>query len=149
MRCPFCNYHDSKVIDSRTRDDGRTIRRRRECLKCRRRFTTREQLDEIPLWVIKQDRRREEFDPQKLIRSIQVASIKRPISVATIEQIASKIECDLRDHGVEEVETSAIGEAVMKALCELDEIAYVRFASVYRNFQAKEEFISELNQLKK
>ena len=84
MRCPFCSYHDSKVIDSRTRDGGRTIRRRRECLKCQRRFTTREQLDEIPLWVIKQDNRREEFDRQKLVRSLQVACIKRPVSMAAI-----------------------------------------------------------------
>ncbi|HNY92652.1 MAG TPA: transcriptional regulator NrdR [bacterium] len=148
MRCPFCSYHDSKVIDSRTRDGGRTIRRRRECLKCQRRFTTREQLDEIPLWVIKTDNRREEFDRQKLVRSLQVACIKRPISMATIEQITSKIEYDLRDRGVEEVESTEIGEAVMMALKELDEIAYLRFASVYRNFQVKEEFIQQLNLLK-
>ncbi|MBN2355777.1 transcriptional repressor NrdR [candidate division KSB1 bacterium] len=148
MKCPFCNYHDSKVIDSRTRDGGRTIRRRRECLKCKRRFTTREQLDEIPLWVIKQDKRREEFDPRKLIHSIQIACIKRPVSMAIIEQIASKIEFDLRDRGIEEIESKAIGEAVMTALRDLDDVAYVRFASVYRNFQAKEEFISELDQLK-
>ena len=148
MRCPFCSYHDSKVIDSRTRDGGRTIRRRRECLKCQRRFTTREQLDEIPLWVIKQDNRREEFDRQKLVRSIQVACIKRPISMAIIEQITSKIEYDLRDRGIEEIESTEIGEAVMVALKDLDEIAYVRFASVYRNFQVKEEFIQQLNQLK-
>jgi len=148
MRCPFCSYHDSKVIDSRTRDGGRTIRRRRECLKCQRRFTTREQLDEIPLWVIKTDNRREEFDRQKLVRSLQVACIKRPISMASIEQITSKIEYDLRDRGVEEVESTEIGEAVMMALKELDEIAYLRFASVYRNFQVKEEFIQQLNLLK-
>jgi transcriptional repressor NrdR len=148
MRCPFCSYHDSKVIDSRTRDGGRTIRRRRECLKCQRRFTTREQLDEIPLWVIKTDNHREEFDRQKLVRSLQVACIKRPISMATIEQITSKIEYDLRDRGIDEVESAEIGEAVMAALKDLDEIAYVRFASVYRNFQAKEEFIQQLNQLK-
>lgn len=148
MRCPFCSYHDSKVIDSRTRDGGRTIRRRRECLKCQRRFTTREQLDEIPLWVIKQDNRREEFDRQKLVRSLQLACIKRPISMATIEQITSKIEYDLRDRGIEEIESAEIGEAVMAALRDLDEIAFLRFASVYRNFQAKEEFIQQLNQLK-
>ncbi len=148
MKCPFCNYHDSKVIDSRTRDGGRTIRRRRECIKCRRRFTTREQLDEIPLCVIKQDKRREEFDIKKLIHSMQIACIKRPVSMATIEQVAAKIEYDLRDHGIEEVESSVIGEKVMEALRELDEVAYVRFASVYRNFQAKEEFINELDQLK-
>ncbi|HPI74573.1 MAG TPA: transcriptional regulator NrdR [bacterium] len=148
MRCPFCSYHDSKVIDSRTRDGGRTIRRRRECLKCRRRFTTREQVDDIPLWVIKQDNRREEFDRQKLVRSIQIACIKRPISMGAIEQMAAKIENSLRDEGIDEIESSVIGEAVLAELRSLDEVAYVRFASVYRNFQAKAEFLTELKQLK-
>jgi len=148
MRCPFCSYHDSKVIDSRTRDGGRTIRRRRECLKCRRRFTTREQVDDIPLWVINQDNRREEFDRQKLVRSIQIACIKRPISMGAIEQMAAKIENSLRDEGIDEIESSVIGEAVLAELRSLDEVAYVRFASVYRNFQAKAEFLTELKQLK-
>ncbi|NLP10290.1 transcriptional repressor NrdR [bacterium] len=148
MRCPFCSYHDSKVIDSRTRDGGRSIRRRRECLKCRRRFTTREQVDDIPLWVIKQDNRREEFDRQKLVRSIQIACIKRPISMGAIEQMAAKIENGLRDDGIDEIESSVIGEAVLAELRSLDEVAYVRFASVYRNFQAKAEFLTELKQLK-
>ena len=147
MRCPFCNYHDTKVIDSRTRDAGRCIRRRRECLKCRRRFTTREQIEEIPIWVIKRDGRREEFDRQKISGSIQIACKKRPVSFSSIESIASKIENDLRDQNVEEIESYKIGEVVMTALKELDDIAYVRFASVYRNFQAKEEFLSELKQL--
>jgi transcriptional repressor NrdR len=148
MRCPFCSYHDSKVIDSRTRDGGRSIRRRRECLKCQRRFTTREEVDEIPLWVIKQDGRREEFDRQKLIKGMQFACIKRPISMADIETIASKVEFDLRDQAIEEIESNKIGETVMKELKELDEVAYVRFASVYRNFKDKEEFLSEVKQLK-
>lgn len=148
MRCPYCNYNDTKVIDSRTRDGGRTIRRRRECLKCRRRFTTREQVDEMPLWIIKQDGRREEFDRQKIYRAIQVACAKRPVSMETIEQVVNKLEYELRDLGKEEIESRAIGEFVMGELKELDEIAYVRFASVYRNFQAKEEFLTELNQLK-
>jgi transcriptional repressor NrdR len=148
MRCPFCSYHDSKVIDSRTRDGGRTIRRRRECLKCRRRFTTREQVDDIPLWVIKQDNRREEFDRQKLVRSIQIACIKRPISMGAIEQMAAKIENELRDEGIDEIESKNIGEAVLVELKVLDDVAYVRFASVYRNFQAKAEFLSELKHLK-
>ena len=148
MRCPFCSYHDTKVIDSRTRDGGRSIRRRRECLKCRRRFTTREQLDHIPLWLVKRDGRREEFDRKKLVKGIQLASIKRPISIAKIEEIVSKIEFDLRDKGIEEVETLEIGEQVMKLLKELDEVAYVRFASVYRNFQVKEEFLKEVKHLK-
>lgn len=147
MRCPFCSYHDSKVIDSRTRDDGRSVRRRRECLKCRRRFTTRETVDEIPLWIIKQDSTREEFDRRKLIRGIQFACIKRPVSAAAIEQLASKIEYAIRDKGADEIPSEEIGEMVMTELRELDEIAYVRFASVYRNFQAKEEFLTELKQL--
>jgi transcriptional repressor NrdR len=148
MKCPFCHYHDTKVIDSRTRDSGRSIRRRRECLKCLRRFTTRELVDEITLWVIKHDGRREEFDRQKLISSIQVACIKRPVSVSGIEQVVSKIEFQLRDKNTHEVESAVIGELVMGELRKLDEVAYVRFASVYRNFQVKEEFISELKQLK-
>jgi transcriptional repressor NrdR len=148
MRCPFCSYHDSKVIDSRTRDGGRTIRRRRECLKCRRRFTTREQIEDIPLWVIKQDHSREEFDRPKLVRSIQVACIKRPVSMVAIEQIAAKIENELRDQGVDEIESSFIGESVMSELKSLDEVAFVRFVSVYRNFQSKEEFTGVLKQIK-
>jgi transcriptional repressor NrdR len=135
------------VIDSRTRDGGRSIRRRRECIKCRRRFTTRETIDEIPLWIIKQDGTREEFDRQKLIKGIQFACIKRPVSAAAIEQITSTIEYALRDRGVEEVASEEIGEMVMEELKVLDEIAYVRFASVYRNFQAKEEFLTELKHL--
>lgn len=147
MRCPFCSYHDTKVIDSRTRDSGRSIRRRRECIKCSRRFTTRETVDEIPLWIIKQNGTREEFDRSKLIRGIQFACTKRPVSAAAIEQLASKIEYHIRDRGVEEVPSVDIGEMVMAELKDLDEIAYVRFASVYRNFQAKEEFLTELKQL--
>ena len=147
MRCPFCSYHDTKVIDSRTRDGGRSIRRRRECIKCRRRFTTRETMDEIPLWIVKADGAREEFDRKKLIRGIQFACIKRPVSAAAIEQMASKVEYAIRDKAVEEVPSGEIGEMVMEELKDLDEIAYVRFASVYRNFQAKEQFLSELKQL--
>ena len=148
MRCPFCNYHDTKVIDSRTRDSGRSIRRRRECLKCQRRFTTREEIDEIPLWIIKQDGRREEFDRSKLQRGLQMACAKRQVSVATIEQIVNHIENDLRDQSSEEIPSRVIGQKVMEALKEIDEVAYVRFASVYRNFKVKEEFIDELKQLK-
>ncbi|HPG39486.1 MAG TPA: transcriptional regulator NrdR [bacterium] len=147
MKCPFCSYHDTRVIDSRTRDGGQMIRRRRECIKCKRRFTTSEQIDEFPLMIIKQDSRREEFDRKKLFKSIQVACIKRPVSVTSIEQIITKIEYDLRDQGLEEVKSQKVGEMVMDALKELDEVAYVRFASVYKNFQAKEEFIKELKKL--
>lgn len=148
MRCPFCSYHDTKVIDSRTRDGGRSIRRRRECLKCCRRFTTREELDHIPLWVVKRDGRRDEFDRQKLIKGIQYACTKRAISLALIEGIVSKIEYHLRDQGIEEIDSQQIGEMVMKELREIDEVEYVRFASVYRNFKTKEEFLQQVKQLK-
>jgi transcriptional repressor NrdR len=148
MRCPFCSFHDTKVIDSRTRDGARTIRRRRECQKCRRRFTTRETVDDIPLYVIKQDGAREEFDRQKIVKSMQMACTKRPVSVSTIEDIATRLEFEFRDQGLEEIESSNIGERIMDELKKLDDIAYVRFASVYRNFQVKEEFLSELKQLK-
>ena len=147
MRCPFCNYHDTKVIDSRTRDEGRSIRRRRRCLKCSRRFTTRETVDEIPMRIIKQDGTREEFNREKLLRGIQNACTKRPISSSDIEELVSKIEFEIRDQNAEEVSSRVIGELVMEALKKLDDVAYVRFASVYRNFQAKEEFLSELDQL--
>lgn len=147
MRCPFCQYFDSKVIDSRIREDGRSIRRRRECLKCKRRFTTREQVEETPLYVIKQDTRREPFDRNKLLRGIQLSCSKRPISLATIEQIVAKIESKLRDYGKNEIESSVIGNLVMNHLRDLDDIAYVRFASVYRKFDHKEEFINELKDL--
>lgn len=147
MRCPFCSFFDTKVIDSRMRDDGRSIRRRRECLKCSRRFTTRETVDEIPLRIIKQDGAREEFDRGKLIRGIQFACTKRPVPAEKIEKLASKIEYEIRDKGIEEVPSQEIGEMVMSELKEIDEVAYVRFASVYRRFQAKEEFLSEVKHL--
>lgn len=147
MKCPFCNYHATKVIDSRTRDEGRSIRRRRRCLKCNRRFTTREMVDEIPLKIIKQDGTREEFKREKLLHGIQNACTKRPISTMDIEELVSKIEYTIRDKAEQEVSSRVIGELVMKELKKLDDVAYVRFASVYRNFQAKEEFISELDQL--
>lgn len=147
MKCPFCNFHDSKVIDSRMRDEGRSIRRRRECLKCGRRFTTRETVDEIPLWIIKQNGTREEFNRAKLIRGIQFACTKRPVSAAAIEELASRVEYAIRDRGADEIPSKEIGEMVMEELKKLDEVAYVRFASVYRKFQAKEEFLHELKKL--
>ena len=147
MRCPFCSYHDTKVIDSRTRDGGRSIRRRRECLKCQRRFTSREMIDEIPLWIIKQDGRREEFDRNKVLKAIELACKKRPVSATQKEEIVDKLEGELRDSGREEIASFEIGEYLMGELKKVDEIAYVRFASVYRNFQVKEEFLNELKQL--
>jgi len=144
MKCPFCSFHDTKVIDSRNRDDGRSIRRRRECIKCNRRFTTRETVDEIPLRIIKQDGSREEFSRQKLMSGIQFACKKRPVSSAAIEQIVSKIEYSLRDRGHDEIPSQQVGELVMDELRELDDVAYVRFASVYRNFQSKDDFSTEV-----
>ncbi|RMF64959.1 MAG: transcriptional repressor NrdR [Calditrichaeota bacterium] len=148
MRCPFCKYEDSKVIDSRASNEGRVIRRRRECLKCGRRFTTKEHVEETPLMVVKADGRRETYDPEKLKRSIQIACKKRPVSTATIEDLATRIESILRDRSQDEIQSREIGEIVINNLRELDEVAYVRFASVYRNFQDKEEFMTELEELK-
>lgn len=148
MRCPYCKYEDSKVIDSRASNEGRVIRRRRECLRCKRRFTTREYVEESPLMVVKADGRREIYDQEKLKRSLQIACNKRPISTARLDEIVSEIERTLRDKGQDEIQSREIGELVINYLKNLDEVAYVRFASVYRNFQDKEEFMSELEGLK-
>lgn len=147
MKCPFCHYEDSRVIDSRLREEGAIVRRRRECIKCKRRFTTREQVEEIPLYVIKQDSRREVFDRNKLLRGIQLACSKRPVSLEKIEEIVSKIEMELRDTGKQEIDSEIIGNMVMVHLRNVDQVAYVRFASVYRKFDQKEEFINELKEL--
>lgn len=149
MRCPFCNYDDSKVIDSRSSNEGRVVRRRRECLECRRRFTTKEYVEESPLIVIKDDGRREPFDREKILRGIQLACIKRPVPVQAVQDMVDRVETTLRDGGREEVHSRQVGELVMTFLRETDEVAYVRFASVYRNFQAKEEFLNELKGLDK
>lgn len=147
MKCPYCHFPDTKVIDSRTKSNGSIIRRRRECISCKRRFTTREYLEEPLLIVVKADQRREPFSREKLTHGMQLACSKRPISSETIDDIASKIEYELRRHAKDEVSSQEIGLLVMQHLKELDQIAYVRFASVYRNFQDKEEFISELQEL--
>jgi len=147
MRCPYCKFADSKVIDSRSINEGQVIRRRRECLRCIQRFTTKEHI--ATLMVVKVDGRREPYDYEKLKRSLQIACIKRSISTSTIDDIVLKIEGNLRDKSQGEVQSRAIGELVMSCLRELDEVAYVRFASVYRNFQDKDEFMTELEELKK
>ncbi len=147
MKCPFCGFNDSKVMDSRTSNEGRAIRRRRECLSCGRRFTTKEFVEEAPLMVKKRDGRREVFDREKIRRGIQLACNKRPISAELIEQIVDRIEGQLRDRYTMEVPAMDIGDRVMLELRRLDEIAYVRFASVYRKFQDVEEFIHELREL--
>lgn len=147
MRCPYCGYQHSKVLDSRTNNDGRVVRRRRECLSCERRFTTKEFVEEAPLMVIKNDQRREVFDREKIRKGIQLACNKRQVSAEAVETIVDKIEAHVRDHHQAEVNSMDIGQEVMRALRKLDEIAYVRFASVYRKFQDKEEFINELREL--
>ncbi len=149
MRCPYCKHDDSKVIDSRASNEGRVIRRRRECLRCKRRFTTKEHVEETPLMVVKSDGRRQLYDQEKLRRSLQIACNKRPIPTSKLDEIVTEIETILRDKGQDEVESREIGELVINYLRDLDEVAYVRFASVYRNFQDKEEFMSELEGLKK
>lgn len=149
MRCPFCKEDDSKVIDSRSSNEGRVVRRRRECLSCKRRFTTKEYIEESPLMVVKSDGRRQPYDHEKLKQSLQIACKKRPIPTSKIEDIVNDVEANLRDMYQAEVESRRIGEFVIKFLRALDEVAYVRFASVYRNFQDKEEFMSEVEELKK
>jgi transcriptional repressor NrdR len=147
MRCPFCGHLEDRVVDSRLSRDGKAVRRRRQCLACGRRYTTRESIEERPLSVRKRDGRVEPFDRTKLVRSIQVACAKRPISLAQIEEIADGIVDTLERSESGEVESRAIGEAVMRRLKELDQVAFVRFASVYRNFQDTEEFLEEIRAL--
>lgn len=147
MRCPYCAYINSKVIDSRSKSDGRVIRRRRECLSCKRRFTTKEYVEESPVLVVKSDLRREAFNREKLKQGIQLACSKRPISVKQIDEIIAQIENAIKDNAVEEISSKEIGSLVMSHLKALDQVAYVRFASVYRNFQDKEQFLAELEEL--
>lgn len=147
MRCPYCQTNNSKVIDSRAKSDGRVIRRRRECIACNRRFTTKEYIEETSILVIKADQRREAFNREKLKQGILLACSKRPISINQIDQLVNQVESTLKDQSKEEVMSKQIGELVMKYLKELDQVAYVRFASVYRNFQDKEEFLAEIQGL--
>jgi transcriptional repressor NrdR len=147
MKCPHCGYEEDKVVDSRAAQDGRAVRRRRECLKCKERFTTYEYIESVTLTVIKSDHRREPFDRQKLIHGMKLACNKRPVSEKKVESIADEIEARLQELSKNEVTTTFIGELVMEKLKEVDEIAYVRFASVYRKFQDKAEFLEELKKL--
>lgn len=147
MRCPFCEHTESKVIDSRPNDDFYVIRRRRECIACGKRFTTYEKIEMIPIIVIKHDHSREPYDRMKLINGIMHACVKRPISMAKIESIVNHIEAYLSNSLTHEVESSEIGRLVMKALKDLDEIAYVRFASVYKKFQDVGMFQQEVSSL--
>lgn len=148
MRCPYCQEFESRVIDSRSCENGGAIRRRRECLACRRRFTTYERVEERPLMVVKKDGSREPFNRDKLSNGIIRACEKRPVSMESIENVVAEIERDLRDNNDREVRSMVIGEKVMEQLRSLDEVAYVRFASVYRQFGDLNSFINTIEQLK-
>lgn len=147
MRCPFCGYSESKVIDSRPAEEGSTIRRRRECLSCQKRFTTYEIIERLPLVVVKRDGSRQSFDKVKLINGMVRACEKRPVPLQTLEKIAEDIEQELQGNLEREVSTSVIGEMVMTWLKGVDEVAYVRFASVYRSFKDINTFMEELSKL--
>ncbi len=147
MKCPYCEYEESKVVDSRPTDEGEAIRRRRECLECGKRFTTYEKVESIPLMVIKKDGSRQMFDSQKLLNGIMRACEKRPVPMKDMEHIALEIEATIQNQLQREVSTQEIGEMVMEGLKDLDEVAYVRFASVYRQFKDINTFIDEVNKL--
>ena len=147
MKCPYCGLLGDKVVDSRESKEGEVIRRRRECLDCGRRFTSYERIDEIPYMVVKKDGRRERFDRQKLVGGLLKACEKRPVRTPSLEAIADRIEAALQDRPEREMTTTEIGAEVMKALKHLDKVAFVRFASVYRNFRDIDEFTNELNEL--
>ncbi|MCC7024797.1 MAG: transcriptional repressor NrdR [Thermomicrobiales bacterium] len=148
MRCPFCRAPDSRVIDSRELSGGDSIRRRRECTACGRRFTTYERVEGASLIVVKKDGRRQEFDPVKLRQKLRVALTKRPVGEDAIDALVARVEADLLALGTSEVPSSAIGEAVLRELKALDEVAYIRFASVYRQFQDIEDLRREVEELR-
>ena len=149
MKCPYCSEIDNKVIDSRLSKDGRTIRRRRECLACARRFTTYEKLEDVLPMVVKKDGRREPFNRNKIIAGIQSACQKRPVSVTRIEEFVDGVESYFQELGKKEIDSSDVGEMVINKLKEWDEVAYVRFASVYRQFKDIKEFMAELEEILK
>jgi transcriptional repressor NrdR len=147
MMCPFCGFAEDRVIDSRESKEGDVIRRRRECLQCLRRFTTYERIDEIPYMVVKKDGRREKFDRQKVLSGLLKACEKRPVSMARLAEIVDRVEGVLADKPEREMPAAEVGELLMEELRGLDKIAYVRFASVYRDFQDVEAFLNELKHL--
>ena len=149
MKCPFCEFVESKVIDSRPTDEGEAIRRRRECLKCGKRFTTYEKIENIPLMVIKKDGSRQMFDRQKLLNGIMRACEKRPVKTSDMEHIVTEIEAATQNLLEREISSQKIGEMVMERLPKIDEVAYVRFASVYRQFKDINTFVEEVNKLLK
>ena len=147
MKCPYCGYSESKVIDSRPADDGASIRRRRECLSCAKRFTTYETVESLPMVVVKKDGSRQSFDRSKVLGGMIRACEKRPVALAELERIADSVEQELQNGLDREITTAHIGELVMEKLRGLDQVAYVRFASVYRQFKDIDTFMQELNKL--
>lgn len=147
MKCPFCGFIDTKVIDSRLGKEGNNIRRRRECMECERRFTTYERVEEMQPLVVKKDGRREPFERSKIVAGIQRACEKRPVSIEEVDKVVDRLEMSFLESGEREIESTRIGEAVMEALRDLDEVAYVRFASVYRQFKDINEFMDELKDI--
>jgi transcriptional repressor NrdR len=147
VKCPFCDELEDKVVDSRMAKEGEVIRRRRECLGCKRRYTTYERVDEILPMVVKKDGRRESFDRAKILAGLKKACEKRPISTATIETVTDRIEKRIQEMGETEIESRIVGEELMKELDQLDQVAYVRFASVYREFKDIDQFMDELRTL--
>lgn len=149
MRCPFCNSEDTKVIDSRPADEQNAIRRRRECIACNKRFTTYERLEAFPMMVVKKDDTREQYDRQKAEKGILLACHKRPVSAEQVQELLDELENQLFNTGRKEIPTTLIGEIIMEKLRELDEVAYVRFASVYREFKDVDTFAAEITKLLK
>lgn len=149
MKCPFCAHVEDRVIDSRSPGTGETIRRRRECAACERRFTTYERIEDVLPTVVKKDGRREPFDRQKLVKGLRIACNKRPVPMDRVEAVADSIEKELQDQDRREIRSAELGERVMVHLREVDEVAYVRFASVYRSFRDVDEFMAELGKLVK
>ena len=149
MKCPFCGFEESKVIDSRPADDGERIRRRRECLSCAKRFTTHEVIETVPIVVVKRDKSREVFNRNKLMAGFLRACEKRPISMEQVEGMIDSIEAKLQSGYDREVTSQHIGELVMELLKEVDKVAYIRFASVYKNFEDADTFMEELDRLRK
>jgi transcriptional repressor NrdR len=147
MKCPFCNHLEDKVVDSRESKEGDAIRRRRECLACERRYTTYERIDEVPYMVVKKDGRREKFDRQKVLSGLLKACEKRPVSMGKLSEMVNQVESKVSDSPDREISTTEVGEFLMESLRELDKIAYVRFASVYRDFQDEQAFFNELKNL--
>jgi len=147
MKCPYCEYFESRVVDSRPTDEGQAIRRRRECISCSKRFTTYEKIEEIPIIIVKKDGNRQAYDRNKLLNGILKSCEKRPVSMSTIEQIVDDIEKNLSNSLEKEITSVEVGEMVMNMLKNVDEVAYVRFASVYRQFKDVNSFMDELKKL--